>query len=180
MNLLHGELIRLAAPNPDADAETIARWTRDTEYARLLDSDPVTAIRAQTVRDFMSKSEPDRFIFHVRTLADDKLIGFAGLSVQWASRDAWFFIGLGERDYWSKGYGTDAVRAVLRYAFTELNLERVTLNVFDYNPRARRSYEKAGFVYEGAERGLLHRDGERWGVTFMGILKDEWEKESEP
>ncbi len=85
-------------------------------------------------------------------------------------------IGLGERKYWSKGYGTDAMRIILRYAFTELNLHRVSLDTFEYNPRAIRSYEKAGFKIEGRVRQLLNREGRRWDVIYMGILREEWEK----
>ena len=85
-------------------------------------------------------------------------------------------IGIGERDCWGKGYGTDAMRVVLRFAFVELNLHRVGLNVFEYNPRAIRSYEKAGFVEEGRLRGFLHRNNRRWDLIFMGILRDEWER----
>jgi RimJ/RimL family protein N-acetyltransferase len=77
---------------------------------------------------------------------------------------------------WGKGYGTDAMRVVLRYAFTELNLHRVSLDVFSYNPRAIRSYEKAGFKYEGCMRSRVQRDGKRWNMVFMGIMKEEWEE----
>ena len=64
---------------------------------------------------------------------------------------------------------------LLRYAFAELNLRRVSLSVFEYNPRAMRSYEKAGFVVEGRRRQALNRDGRRWDVIHMGILREEWE-----
>ncbi len=88
-------------------------------------------------------------------------------------------IGIGEREYWGNGYGTDAMRAILHFAFTELNLYRVSLNVFEYNPRAIRSYEKAGFVAEGRQRQVLNRDGRRWDVIYMGILHEEWERRQE-
>jgi RimJ/RimL family protein N-acetyltransferase len=71
------------------------------------------------------------------------------------------------------------MKIILRYAFTELNLQRVSLNVFEYNPRGVRSYEKAGFSHEGRERGLLLREGKRWDVIFMGILREEWLKQKE-
>jgi RimJ/RimL family protein N-acetyltransferase len=83
-------------------------------------------------------------------------------------------IALGERKFWGNGFGTDAMRVMLRYAFNELNLRRVGLIVFEYNPRAIRSYEKAGFVHEGRARGFLYREGQRWDLLFMGILREEW------
>jgi RimJ/RimL family protein N-acetyltransferase len=66
------------------------------------------------------------------------------------------------------------MRVLLRYAFTELNLFRVSLNVFGYNQRAIRSYEKAGFVIEGCQRQALRRDGQYHDLVFMGVLRDEW------
>jgi RimJ/RimL family protein N-acetyltransferase len=65
---------------------------------------------------------------------------------------------------------------ILRFAFTELNLRRVTLTVFEYNPRAIRSYEKAGFHHEGRLRGVLLRDGKRWDMLYMGILAEDWKE----
>jgi RimJ/RimL family protein N-acetyltransferase len=94
--------------------------------------------------------------------------------VRWNHGDCWLGIGLGEREYWGKGYGSDALRLILRYAFQELGLQRVTLTVFEYNPRAIRSYEKVGFIHEGRCRKAIHRDGERADLLVMGILRQEW------
>jgi RimJ/RimL family protein N-acetyltransferase len=66
------------------------------------------------------------------------------------------------------------MRVILRYAFTEMNLQRITLGVFEYNPRAIRSYEKAGFKVEGILRQYLHREGRYWDEIMMGILREEW------
>ena len=120
-------------------------------------------------------NKPSLLLFGIRTLGDDCLIGTIDLDgIQWNHSEAFVGIGLGERSFWGKGYGTDAMRIMLRYVFTELNLHRQTLTVFDYNPRAIRSYEKAGFIREGCIRSFLNRDGKRWDMLFMGILKEEW------
>ena len=66
------------------------------------------------------------------------------------------------------------MRVILRYAFQELNLYRVTLGVFEYNKRAMRSYKKAGFSIEGRIRGEVLRQGRRWDTFIMGILRKEW------
>ena len=63
---------------------------------------------------------------------------------------------------------------LLRFAFTEVNLRRVTLAVFEYNPRAIRTYEKVGFRHEGRLRQFLNKEGRRWDMLFMGILREEW------
>ena len=125
----------------------------------------------------LEESRGNEFSFYIRTLDGDRLIGFVGLiDIQWNHGDAWMGIGIGERECWGKGYGTDAVRMILQYAFTELNLHRVSLGVFSYNRRAISSYEKAGFTHEGCERQVLHRDGSRADVLYMGILRGEWER----
>ena len=85
-------------------------------------------------------------------------------------------IGLGEQEYWGKGYGTEAMKLALHYAFSELNLRRVSLGVFAYNQRAVHSYEKTGFRLEGRMRGMLMRQGKRWDILFMGILREEWQQ----
>jgi RimJ/RimL family protein N-acetyltransferase len=68
------------------------------------------------------------------------------------------------------GYGTEATTVMLDYAFTELGLHRISLDVYSFNPRALRSYEKAGFVTEGRQRDTLHWDGEWVDSILMGIL----------
>jgi len=179
--LLHGALVRLAAANAEKDAETMARWSRDSEYARLLDTDPATPRSTpqtkESIQKWMENDDPTSFGFMIRTLSDDKLIGFIGLGgINWANGNGWVGIGIGEREYWGKGYGTDAMRVLLRFAFQELNLHRPSLNVFAYNERAMRSYEKAGFKIEGRSREVLHREGARFDVIEMGVLRAEWQE----
>jgi len=84
-------------------------------------------------------------------------------------------IGIGEREYWGKGYGSDAMNLILRFAFETLNLKRVSLTVFEYNERAVHSYEKCGFRPEGRLRQWMQRAGQRYDLIFMGILREEWE-----
>jgi len=171
-----GKLVRLAAFNAEVDAEIAARWSRDTEYHRLSDDDPAYPQSTKQAKEWLEHDSDRHFNFMIRTLADDRLIGGVGLWLEsWAHGEAWVGIGIGDRMYWGNGYGTDAMCLILRYAFTELNLRRVSLGVFAHNARAIRSYEKAGFHCEGVVRGDCRRDGQRWDSVFMGILRDEWE-----
>lgn len=180
--LFRGELVYLVAPDPAGDAAKFAKWMSDSEFVRLLDTDPARLLsvgkhKEWLEKDLLEEQKNDELFFLIRTLVEERTIGFVGLDgIRWVHGDAWVGIGLGEREYWGKGYGTDAMQILQRYAFDELNLHRLSLNVFDYNQRAIRSYEKAGFIVEGRSRQYLNREGQRFDMIFMGILREEWEK----
>jgi RimJ/RimL family protein N-acetyltransferase len=186
-DLLRGERVRLAATNPDTDAEIVAGWSHNSEFGHLLQIDAprpwsVQGTRAEMLEEAGDEKSRDRnFPFSIRTLADDRLIGFTHLEVNdWPQRHAWLAIGIGLPQDWGQGYGTDAMHVLMRYGFAELNLERLTLNVFEYNERAIRSYLKAGFVVEGRQRERLRRGDRRYDMIFMGVLRDEWMAQQPP
>jgi RimJ/RimL family protein N-acetyltransferase len=179
-NLLQGALVRLTHEEPETIARIESGWGVNSAYLRLLDWDPARRFSAKTIQGWIEKQyeNPDNFSFTIRLLDDGRIIGGIGLDgINWTQGEAFVGIGLGEREDWGKGYGTDAMRVILRYAFTELNLRRVSLDVFEYNARGVRSYEKAGFVAEGRVRGMILREGRRWDVIYMGILREEWLEE---
>jgi RimJ/RimL family protein N-acetyltransferase len=176
-NLFTGTLVRLTAQDPETDPALYARWTRDSEYLRFLDSDPARPATAKHFREHIEQrlERPNNFGFAVRTLADDRLIGFVALWLwSWPDANAGVGIGMGDPDYRGKGYGTDTMQVALRYAFNELNVDRVTLQAAAHNARGIRSYQKAGFVLVGHERELDLRDGQRNGVVTMTATRDTW------
>lgn len=178
-DILKGTLVQLAAIDPEEVSKSFTAWNRDSEYKRLLDTDAPRLNSAKAVKDWLDKELEKQgdamHWFAIRAVADNQLLGDVILDVvNWNMRDAFVGIGIGPRDFWGRGYGTEAMQLILQYAFTEINLHRVTLDVFEYNPRAIRSYEKAGFRHEGRQRGAILREGKRWDVLFMGILREEW------
>jgi RimJ/RimL family protein N-acetyltransferase len=180
-DLFTGKLVRLAAIDAKQSAQAFNRWSRDSEYWRLLASEasrPSSRRQAEAwFEKHQEKENPDEFFFSIHAIDDNRLIGDIGLDgVLWNHGDAFVGIGIGEREFWGKGYGTEAMRLILRYAFSELNLWRVSLDVFEYNPRAIRSYEKVGFIHEGRMRQALNRAGRRWDLIFMGITRPEWQR----
>lgn len=180
-DIFTGKLVRLSVEDPQVMAEALSRWARDTEYLRLVASDLAQPFSIKATREWwekeLEKTPQDIIFYMILTLEGDRMIGMIGLDdIQLSQGDAFVGISLGERLDWGKGYGTDAMRVLLGYAFNELNLHRVSLDVFEYNPRAIRSYEKAGFTVEGRCRQYLHREGRRWDLIFMGILREEWEQ----
>ncbi|MEW8977876.1 MAG: GNAT family protein [Symbiobacterium sp.] len=90
------------------------------------------------------------------------------------NRSAMLTIFIGEPAYWGRGYGSDALRLVLREAFGPMDLHRVELHVFEFNQRAIRSYEKVGFVHEGVRRQALLRNGHYYDILVMGITRPEF------
>lgn len=177
-NLFKGKLVRLAGIDPEEVSKSFAQWNRDSEYMRLLDTDPPRLHSSKAIKDWMEKeleNAKDMSWFAIRALEDDRLLGDITLSViNWGSREAFVGIGIGERDSWGKGYGTDAMDLILHYGFVELNLQRISLTVFEFNQRALRTYEKAGFRLEGRQRQIMQREGRRWDILYMGILREDW------
>ena len=177
--ILSGKLVRLAAFDPEEMGKAYSGWTRDSEYWRLMDiaAARLSSVKAATRYFEKEASEPEAgvYAFSVRTMADDTLIGEMVLDVvNWGARDAYVGLSIGDRANWGKGYGTEMMFLILRYAFMEVNLQRVSLAVFEYNPRAIRAYEKAGFRHEGRIRQFLHKEGRRWDMLLMSVLRAEW------
>jgi RimJ/RimL family protein N-acetyltransferase len=175
-NLFAGKLVRLVAPSPE-DAAILARWSEDASYLRAMDT---SYARPLSEQEFARRLDPDQrdpnwIEFHVRAIQDDRLIGFVALhAIEWNNATAMLSIGIGEPDYRDKGFGTETLRLVLNYAFAELNLFRVGLDVIATNDRAVHLYEKLGFRTEGVMRSAVYREGRRHDVLHMGLLRDEW------
>ncbi len=107
---------------------------------------------------------------------NDRLIGATDLHLRAPKdRHALFGISIGAKDEWNKGYGTEATRLIVDYGFQTLNLNRISLRVYEYNPRAVRTYEKVGFKREGVLRQEVYREGRYWDAYAMGMLRTEWD-----
>ncbi|HYI24143.1 MAG TPA: GNAT family protein, partial [Thermomicrobiales bacterium] len=110
----------------------------------------------------------DAMVFTITTHEGNRPIGNVALQdIDYRSRTAEFGIYIGEPDCRGQGYGTDATRLMLDFAFNILGLNNVMLRVYEYNPGAIRSYEKAGFREFGRRRKAQFMDGRFWDVIFM-------------
>jgi RimJ/RimL family protein N-acetyltransferase len=175
-NILRGEKVRLTAVEK-TDLPAFVRWHEDATYTRLLNADPAMPRAEGELGRWLEERQKDKdaFLFAVRTLAADALLGFVEIDgVLWAHQHAWLALGLGERETWGKGYGREALELGLRFAFDELNLHRVQLTVFSYNERAIALYRATGFRHEGTFREHLQRDGRRHDMLLFGLLRHEW------
>ena len=176
-NLLKGDLVHLDALDR-SDMETLGPWWRNLDMSQLV---MPLRLMPMTMEDEMEWFEAQRknkndVLFAVRRNDTGDLVGTLGLfKFDWRVRKCTFGISLGDPAVWGKGYGTDATRVALRYAFLELNMNRVELLVYSYNERAQRAYEKAGFQLEGRLRDALYREGRYHDELVMSVLRREWE-----
>jgi len=180
--LFEGQHIRFAPPDADRDAERVSKWTHDPEYLRLLSADIAKPLSPGQIKKQYEELDKDAekhnaFNFAIRLKEDDRLIGFARLyRIEWTHGTGSVQIGLGDRNDRGKGYGTEVLHMLLRYAFDELNLYRLAATTVEYNTGAIRFFERAGFNVEVRRRQAVQRDGKRWDVLMLGLLCDEWKR----
>jgi RimJ/RimL family protein N-acetyltransferase len=160
-----------------ADAPAFASYLNDPEVRRflLLRPRPIALAEEEAYIDRITQSEHD-VAFAIVLRQDDRLIGATALhQIDFLRRNCAFGIVIGDPGEWGKGHGTEATRLIVGHAFETLNLNRVWLHVYEYNPRGIRAYEKVGFRREGVLRQDTFRDGRYWDTVVMGILREEWE-----
>lgn len=92
--------------------------------------------------------------------------------LNWKNGTTYMAVYIGHPDYRSKGYGTEALKLFLNFLFNELGLRKVKLNVFSFNKRAMRCYEKCGFKLDGINRQELYRDGQYHDNCAMSITRE--------
>ena len=174
--MLEGKLTTLR-PLASDDVERFYTWINDREVIRFLGA-----------RYPMSRADEERWLTDTSssdfqkgvTLAIDTREGrhIGNISLRAAepeARHAVLGIMIGEKDCWSNGYGRDAIAALLRFAFGEMNLHRVSLHAFAFNERAIACYTRCGFQIEGRLRDHRYSDGRYWDVVAMAVLRDEFE-----
>lgn len=176
--MLYGERIRLRGVEKE-DIDLFVRWLNDPEVtAGISLYRPLSSLEEERWFNQMLERPVDErpLTIEIQQEGGSWLpIGNLGLfDISWRQRSAELGIMIGEKAYWDKGYGSEALGLLLRHAFDTLNLNRVYLRVFANNPRAIRAYEKLGFVLEGRMREAEYRQGEYLDVLFMSVLKSEW------
>ena len=165
-----------------SDLPSYVRWFNDPEVRRNL-----------KIVQPLSLGQEEQWYADILT----KPVEAQPLCIELMQDDAWFFIGnlgfmdinqhdrsaelgiaIGEKQFWGQGYGTEALLLLVQHGFENLNLNRIYLNVYETNPRAIHSYEKAGFSVDGRLRQARYLEGRYVDIFLMSILKDEWKKEN--
>ena len=182
--LFEGQDIRFGPIDHEKDPEIESKWTHDAEFMRMYDVAPARPTSAAMLKKQYEKlekqieEEKNLYYFTVRAQADDRLIGKAVIQwIEWTNGNAWIQLGLGSAADRRKGYGSQSLRMLIRFAFAELNLFRVSARVPEYNEAAIALLKKAGFTEEVCRRQAIERDGRRWDLIVFGLLKDEWQNQ---
>ena len=180
--LFIGPTIKLAPIDHENDPPVIAGWSHDPEYLRLTEVRPIYPLSAGLVQKQLEALEKEleesknAYHFTIRARDDDRLLGLAAIRwIEWNNGIGWVRLGIGDRRERRQGYGTQALNLLLEYAFSELNLYRLSAEIIAYNQGAIRLFEKAGFRQEVRRRRALSRDGQRWDILIYGLLRQEWE-----
>jgi len=172
---LVGERCYLSPCSVD-DATKWAEWDNDLEVTIPLGDEAYTPMSLEKEREALADaSKRQSHVFDIVDNASDTLIGRCMLfSVNQVDRNAMLGICIGEKEYWSKGFGADAIRLLLDYAFNLLNLNSIMLGTFAFNQRAIACYKKVGFKEIGRRRQARIISGQKFDCVLMDILAEEF------
>jgi RimJ/RimL family protein N-acetyltransferase len=161
-------------PISKTDIPTLIRWINDPEVR-----DFIAAILPQTEQqeeEWLSKlgSDNKNIVLAVET-KDGKFIGNMGIhGINWVNRTCTTGAIIGEKDYWGKGFGTDAKMQVLNYIFNTLNLRKVYSEVIAFNKRSLNYSLHCGYKIEGLKKKHIFKKGKYWDFFELCLFKEDW------
>lgn len=172
--MLEGRLVRLRATEP-SDGERAATWLNDPEVTYYLgERYGRSAGDGAWLSDGPSPAFADVRLA-VETKDGEHIGGINLHRVQAEDRKAGLGIILGAKDHWGRGYGRDAIETLLRFAFHEMNLNRVWLTVTAGHERGIACYRRCGFREEARHREGFYKHGRYWDFIVMGILRSDFD-----
>jgi RimJ/RimL family protein N-acetyltransferase len=174
--VLEGEEVRLR-PVEEGDLPHFVTWLEDMDVRRWLAMSEMPPPTLESEHEWYQerKQDPSCVIWCIES-EEGLPIGDVGLGlIDKTHKRAELGIFIGDKTFWGRGLGPDAIHRVLRYAFEELTLRRVQLHVDEDNLRGIRCYEKCGFVREGLLRDHRLREEQPVNEVVMAVLRDEFQ-----
>lgn len=175
---LRGDTVFLR-PIEKSDGTHFLKWFNDPEVIYYLDAHlPMSETAGDRWIEEVGTADAGGMDFMIEVLEGDgnKTIGAAGLrEISPKDHNARFHIIIGEKDYWGRGCGSEATRAFINYGFQQLNLHRISSEVFSFNERSIRMHRTLGFTEEGHRREAIFKNGRFHDMVFLGVLKEEWQ-----
>ena len=183
--LFEAQDIRLGPIDYEKDPEVESKWTHDSDFMRLMELKPVRPLAPALVKKQYEKLEKEidehrnMFYFTIRARENDRLLGKAIFEwVDWANGNSYLNLGIGSGQDRGKGLGTQALGLLLRFAFAELSLFRVSIVIPEYNTAAIALVRKFGFIEEVRRRKAILRDDQEYDLLAFGLLRSEWAEQT--
>ena len=173
---LLGERIYLSPKNKE-DVEVFTEWLNDFETTDYIGKSG-SVVTIDMEREYFEKTIYQEGGFFIVTLDDDKLIGTVAIeNINNINRTGTLGIFIGDKNYRNQGYGTEAIKLILDYAFNYLNLNNIKLDLMSFNERALKCYQKCGFKEYGRRRQSIYLNGKYYDSISMDILAEEFKCE---
>ena len=176
--MLKGKLV-LLRPVRRSDIQHFLKWYNDPEVTQYLAMYlPMTEMAEEKWIERLADRATTDVIFLIEAIEGESTrpIGSTGLhGISPKNHNATFGIAVGEKEYWSRGYGTEAARLLVKYGFEQLNLHRIGSGAIAFNERSIRMHLRIGFREEGRQRDWIYKNGAYHDHVLFGLLKDEWQ-----
>jgi len=175
--MLKGKNVILRSVRKD-DLQNLLKWCDDPEmlqnmYLYL----PISEFSEEKWIEAASSSEANDAIFVIEISVEGQSVAIGTCAVNkinWKDRNAEIGIIIGEKKYWDKGYGSEALSLLVNYGFSQLNLHRIWAWVFEFNYKRIPLFQRIGLQQEGCLRSAIFKNGRYWDIAILGLLKNEW------
>lgn len=172
---LEGKRVYLAV----LEKENCKQIWNDYEYDFDAMTEPLnighSSSKAESWFEEIQKEQGNKFVRLGIFLTDDTVIGDIALQgIDWKNRSCSLGMGIAKISNRGKGYGSEALKLIMEYAFNNLGIERLTANTLEQNKGAQQSLERNGFKLEGTERKAVYFAGKRWSRLNYGLLRDDY------
>lgn len=173
---LCGKKTILRPIDPERDLEKCLRWVNDQEIQKFVAGYlPMAALAEIEYLKKKASSVPTNDIMLAIETQEGVHIGNIGLhNINWKDRTATTGTMIGEKEFWGRGYGTDAKMTLLSYAFYSLNLRKICSSVLAYNERSLRYSLRCGYKQEGVLRHQRYKNGRYYDELLLAVFKKDW------
>ncbi|HSQ90256.1 GNAT family protein [Romboutsia sp.] len=173
--MYYGEKVCLRAYKEE-DISIASKFVNDKELKKLLVTTipfPMTYWEEEEWIKSQKSNNEGTYNFAIEDIETNKYIGGCGIqNVNWLARVATVGIMIGDKNYWGRGYGTDAMKVLINFIFNDMNINKIRLGTFSFNERAIKSYEKCGFKVEGVLKDEIFKDGKYYDEIIMSIFNN--------